>query len=355
MLMSEYDGIIDCVRALAHGGQPATDISKLLYEHNCFYLLSKIKTENEYTLRFKRESFLNQICIRERYATCQKIFKLFREKAIPYAVIKGTVLSQELYGGIHYRKSGDIDLLVSRNHIDEIKRIILENGFIQGRVTEKGLEPFTRRELLFQTTMSHQAAPFIKETGNPLCPYINVDINMDILWGESSRKADMDFVLKNTLPIPICGIAVPKLFCEMEFISLCLHHYKDMNSIYLLCGGSLKLSLFCDIYFYVIRCRPDIKTLKAICEQLDVSDYIYYCLYYTNQIFADDVLNPYLNALHTSKSDSILNVFGLAKDEIRTWDISFAERLFLLDFNQYFSMRLSAKDLEKIRINLELM
>jgi hypothetical protein len=36
-----------------------------------------------------------------------------------------------------------------------------------------------------------------------------------------------------------------------------LHHYRDMNSIYLLYSRGLKLSLFSDIYFYLQSAKPD--------------------------------------------------------------------------------------------------
>ena len=42
--------ILNAVRALAQGKQPAADISDILYEHGCFYLLSMLKAENRYTM-----------------------------------------------------------------------------------------------------------------------------------------------------------------------------------------------------------------------------------------------------------------------------------------------------------------
>lgn len=89
-------------------------------------------------------------------------------------------------------------------------------------------------------------------------------------------------------------------------LSLCLHHYKDMNSLYLLAQGSLKLNLFCDIYFYIKRCRSDISKLKVLCERLDVLDYAHYCVYYTGQIFDDPALSSYQTAMETETSKSIL-------------------------------------------------
>lgn len=44
----------------------------------------------------------------------------------------------------------------------------------------------------------------------------------------------MGLVLSATEPAEICGAPLRKLSCEMELIALCLHHYKDANSLFLL-------------------------------------------------------------------------------------------------------------------------
>ena len=346
-----YENIVNSIRLLTNNIQPELDITELLYRHNCTYLLTKIQAKNNDTDKLKTDIVLNQICIYERYYTCKDIFDLFENIKIPYAVIKGAVLSKTAYGNVSYRKSGDIDLLIKREDIDRVKQIMLDNGFIQGRIIDKEIKRFTRQELIFQTGMSHQTAPFLKKTNNPLCPYVNIDINTDILWGEIRIKTDMDFVLRNTEVASICHIQTLKLSSEMEFISLCLHHYKDMNSIYLLSQGSLKLSLFCDIYFYIKNTDLNLTQLQSICNHLCVSQYVYYCIFYTNLIFSDSVLNQYLSALKAEKAEGILNTFGLSDDEIREWEIGFFDRLFMDNINNYFNMHLSLKDLEKINTN----
>ena len=245
--MNEY---IKSIRALVNGEKSDLDISKLLYKHNCFYLLSKYCESDTVTNFRSYERVLNKISIDQRLKTCQGLFKSFAENNIPYAVVKGAVLSQAAYNDPYVRRSGDIDILIRRSDADLAKKLMYEYGFIQGRVTDSGVTPFSRKELLFQCAMSHQMAPFIKESLNKLCPYVNVDINLDLMWGESDVKADINFVLGYTQTTSIGGIEFTKLTPEMEFIALCLHHYKDMNSLYLLYTKGLTLGLFCDIYHY---------------------------------------------------------------------------------------------------------
>lgn len=124
-------------------------------------------------------SFLrfNSIAIGKRYAICKPLFQFLWENHIKFVVMKGAVLSQAAYGNFAIRKSSDIDLFVSRDCIDQVKKHLLDLGFVQGRVTAKGIVPFNRADLIFYTTQSHQLAPFVKRVGGSLLQYINCQWN----------------------------------------------------------------------------------------------------------------------------------------------------------------------------------
>ena len=238
--------IIESVRAAACGQVPRQDISALLYRHGCHSILLRF-ADPRLKQQLIVEKALNTVAVKERFKACKC---LFEQNDIQYAVIKGAILSYALYGDPFIRSSGDIDILIHRRDTDKTKALLKETGFVQGRATEHGIVPFSRREILFQSSMSHQTAPYVKQTGNRLCPYVNLDVNTDIMWGESEEKSDMDIVLNFTEKFELLGTHFYKFSPAMEFISLCLHHYKDMNSLYLLSKGSLRLGLFCDIYDY---------------------------------------------------------------------------------------------------------
>lgn len=340
--------LIEKIRALASGQKPAEDLSELLYRHRCFYWLSKAVHAQQAQDFVLEEKALNRIAVKERYKTCQP---LFESLSIPYAVIKGAVLSNVTYGDPFLRSSGDIDLLIRRKDADTVKDILHSLGFVQGRITDKGVLPFTRRELIFQATASHQTAPYIKQTENPLCPYVNVDVNTDLLWGEHEEKADMDSVLSYTEQTSLFDISLQKLTAEIEWISLCLHHYKDMNSLYLLTTGSLRLGLFCDLYYYLRNVRPSPKVIQSLCHELNVGRYVYVCLRHTQEIFDDPLLIPYLDALDCEKDLSLLNTFGLTEQERKAWNLTLLERLFHPDLPHYVESRLSRAEHEKIKIN----
>ena len=344
-----YENILENLQLIVAGEQPKKDISGILINHKCDYLLDKLGINSALN------KLLNKISVNERYRTCNDIFKQLEANGISYAVIKGAALSLSVYGNPYIRNSGDIDILINRKDIDAIGQIMRENGFIQGHVINNSIVPFTRREIIFQTSSSHQTAPYIKSTENKLCPNIMVDINTDIMWGESEIKSDMELVFQETCHTVINGITFKKLCTEMEFISLCLHHYKDTNSIYLLYERGLKLGHYCDIYFFVKNCNINLETLYTYSRKLNVCEYIYYCLYYTNLIFQDAEIKPYIDLFYSEKSVALIDKFGLSDKERQTWNIDFFTRLFDINMRNYLETVLSKELLNKIKINQMLM
>ena len=335
--------IVEGVRACARGEKADSEIIGILKTHKCYSLL---KPTNSSTDMLERA--VNISAVRERYRACEFFFK---NAEFPYAVVKGAVLSEAVCNDPFRRVSGDVDILINRRDADEAKRLLKESGFIQGRVTDGGIVPFSRKEILFYASASHQTAPYIKKTQNLLCPYVNVDVNMDILWGESEERADMGAVLSERKKCTLLGVDFYKLTPEMEFVALCLHHYKDMNSIYLLSLGGLSLGCLCDIYFYIRNVMPSAQRISELTARLNVGRYVYVCLKHTMEIFSDPILSPYIESLEHERNDILLNSFGLNDAERKQWDIPLAERIFHLDLPGYMRKFLTDVDLEKIQTN----
>ena len=325
-------------------------LKKILQHHKCLYVLSHLAGQ-------KRNAdfyiMMNESVQNFRYTFCRQIFKEL--SCIPYAIIKGAALSEKIYGKPYYRSSGDIDLLVSPNHIDHVTKILKQNGFIQGRVNNDRIEKYTREELLYHKLYTHQLASFEKKTDFLLCPFVNIDVNFDVLWGEADLKIDMEEYLLHTEKRIVFGVEVFGLSPVYEFIALCLHHYKDMNSIYLLAERGLCLNEFFDIYYYLINVKPDLDELSEITEYYHVKEYVYYCIFYTNEILRSPWLEEYLVKLETPKGISILECYGLNDAERNKWDIPFCERLFDKDFKDRFLKRLGETELQKIETNRQFM
>ena len=84
----------------------------------------------------------NSLIHRLKYRECSCIFESIN---FPYAVVKGAVLSQNIYGSAKYRSPGDIDILVSNQDFDKLNKILENNGFLQGFVKGSDIVPFDRK------------------------------------------------------------------------------------------------------------------------------------------------------------------------------------------------------------------
>lgn len=347
-----YSKIISQLRKLINGEiddiREDDSFRALLLAHGCNYLANKL-TPN-------KQQFIDALSIfevRERIKHVSPLLNLLQN--VPYAMIKGPVLSKRIYGSPFLRRSGDLDLLLRRQDLDEAKRILLQCGFVQGRVVDEQIVPFTRQELVYQNLQSHQTAPFVKATGNPLCPFVNLDLNTSVFWGEYHSADDADFVLRYTEEDTLLDIPVKRLKPEMEFLALCLHHYKDMNSIFLLAVKGLRLGLFCDLFYYLKNVAVDPDMLLILSEQLQATPYVYYCLWYTDQLFDATLLKPFVQKFVCAGGKALLDKYGLCDEERCIWNIDFSERLFSPSFRKKFYGSLNEKERSKIQTNLRYM
>ncbi len=351
-----YAETIDRIRRLAKGEDCCNDeLYALLSAHGCHYLISK---SQKYASRDKITIAINGIIQKKRYQFFKEVIEdlnLDDDHVIRYAHIKGAALSQRIYGSPVYRFSGDIDLLVSEKYSEIVKSILIKNGFVQGKLEKDKIIPYNRKELIFQKSFSHQLAAFIKATGDELCQFINIDVNLDIFWGESELKIDIDEFISNTEPFEIYDVKFNRLKTTWEFISLCMHHYKDMNSIFLIADRGFILSEYCDIYFYLINVSPSADELANIAKKYRVNDYVYYCIYYANEIFNDERLDVYLVKLKSESAHTLVDCYGLTETERRKWDTPFYERLLDGSFREKFYSALTNKERQKVLLNREFM
>lgn len=347
----EYKNILEEIRALMESPGVCTDsVFNLLYKHKCLYMLSRVTNNPE---RCVGCFTANQMIQEFRYNCCKKIFDNLYN--VPYAVIKGAVLSNSIYGKPFYRISGDIDILASRENAKIIAEILIENGFKQGRVVDEEIKPSSRKDIIYQQLYTHQMASFQKATRFLLSPFVTVDVNFDVTWGEERNKINVNDFLAHTESTAVYNVNVKKLSPIYEFISMCMHHYKDMNSIYLLYRNGFRLYEFFDIYYYLINRSIDPLSLKEVGIQFGIAQYVYYCIYYTYKLFPDNRLKVYLNTLFSSKGNELLNCFGLTEEERHVWKIPFLDRVFSNDFKEQFLKHLTNKDLRKIEVNTEYM
>ena len=152
----------------------------------------------------------------------------------------------------------------------------------------------------------------------------------------------------------IYGVKVNTLSPLKAMIQLILHHYKDMNSIFLLASRkSIKYNMFKDLY-YLLKNNLDTITLDElfiVSDAYEIIPYVFYVLFYTGQVFEDKILKQYIEAFRTPKGEALLNCYGLCDKERKEWKCDFQTRLEAKNLYDLIKDDLTDKDREKMGIN----
>ena len=275
------------------------------------------------------------------YKECFEVVKRFN---FPYAIIKGEALSLMAYGELGKRNSQDIDLLISPKYIGIAKVILNDNGFYY--IIKN------KYDKVLTISMSHQSPTYIKKTK---ISYIYLDLNHSIFWGEYAGKCvDIDTFLEDIIDTEIYGCNMKTLPPIKMLIQLILHHYKDMNSIFLLATRkSIKRSMFDDVYFLLKNNLEDIPLdkLYTLSKFYEIIPFVYYVLYHVGLFFQDETLREYISAFKTDEGERLLNCYGLNDNERREWKCRVTMRLETENLYDLIKDDLTAKDIEKIYMN----
>ena len=265
-----------------------------------------------------------------------------------YSILKGSVLSNYCYKNHFGRGIGDIDILINRNQIPLLEQSLINFGF----ETIYKSSDNSRFDKIFLLSSSHQLMPYTKRLKHSR---IKIDINFDIFWGEyEGKRIDINEFLSDTIEMDIYRVKVKTLPPLKAMIHLILHHYKDMNSIYLLATRkSIKYDMFKDVYYLWKNNQDDISLdkLYVISSEYEIIPYVFYVLYYTNEIFKDAKLENYVNSFRTQEGETLLNCYGLCDKERKEWKYDFQTRLEADNLYDLIKDDLTEKDKEKIKIN----
>ena len=291
----------------------------------------------------ERYEYKNTLC-KAQYLITKHMFK-----ELPmYAIIKGIPLSYLAYSNFNGRNYSDIDILISRENVRYCEKILFKYGYIdlQGDILKK------RQNKILCLSCSHQLPTFYKKIYDD---FLYFDLNFDVFWGEyEGKRIDIEEFLSDTIEMEIYGVKVKTLPPIKAMIQLILHHYKDMNSIFLLATRkSIKYDMFKDI-FYLLKNNLDtiqLDNLYAMSAKYEIIPYVFYVLYYTGQVFDDEILKQYMEAFRTPEGEALLNCYGLCAKERKEWKCDFKTRLDADNLYDLIKDDLTEKDHEKIAIN----
>lgn len=281
-----------------------------------------------------------QLQYREIHKLISDISDLF-----PYVIIKGIPLSFMAYNDCFKRRIGDVDFLIAKEDISAFDSILKRNKFV--------CEYSSREDKLIAMLYSHQTRPYVKET--PICKTY-IDVNYDVFWGEySGKKIDIKNFISQPVKINIMGYSINTLSPIKMLIVLVLHHYKEMNSLYhLVIHNTIRKEMFFDVYSIINRNSDSIinvETLACICDYYEIKPYAYYILYYTYQLFPNDMLKKIVESLYCEEGKSLLPCYGLNEKERKEWQCDFCTRINATDIKSLIANQLTDEDLNKIERN----
>ena len=325
------------------------DEEKIEYflNQNCLFIAEKICDSKSELKKIAALKNINKCIANNRLAALKPVFCELQKKDIAYAVIKGDILSIQIYGQIGYRRSTDIDILIEPSAISEVKKILYNSGF---STIGSSADSQQRKKEIFWTLNTHQIIPFHKVVNKQL---VNVDINFDVYWGQSDTNCDMAYILNRTNDLEINGVNIRVLDKEMSFLTMCLHHFKDVSSTYLISQGSYKISHFLDIFMFVYLHHHefDVQKLKRYINDLKAEKYVCWCMQVTSLVFESDVLEELLRVLNYPIG-AVDDSYGLLETHRKKWCIPLNERIFSNNWIEKFVDSLDVQEKREIDNNL---
>ena len=280
-----------------------------------------------------------------KYLTLAPVFEELNLHGFSYANIKGEVLSLYAFEQYGQRSYGDIDILVSRKNLRKFEDILMKYGYTSPTKT--------REEKILMLSASHQTAAWSKVI-NCKCKSV-VDVNFDLFWGEyGGHRIDIDQFLLDTIEMEIYGMRIKTLSPLKAMVQIILHHYKEMNSIYHIAEHDcIRYSMFRDVYFLWKNNDGMISldNLYALSLEYEIIPYVFYILYFTNEIFNDYELSRYIAAFRTPEGISLLDCYGLTEHERKLWKVDFQTRLETKNLYDLIKNDLTELDLEKLERN----
>lgn len=181
--------------------------------------------------------------------------KCFSKADFPYAFLKGSYLSLNLYPrGL--RTSNDYDILIAQNDIHNCEEILRKNGFTQGKYIESRdvIIPATRAEIINSRMMRGETVPFVKAVKQPARGVLEVDINFSLDYKAKNESSPVANMLKATRPLQKNRCSLQTLGEEDFLIHICMHLYKEASVFdWVRMGRDLSLYKFTDIYAFLLK------------------------------------------------------------------------------------------------------
>lgn len=156
----------------------------------------------------------------------QYLSNLLENVDFKYALLKGAFLSTIVYD-FGLRNSNDIDIFIESKDVSKVQDLLIDNGFIQGRLDENNnIVPATRKEIVLSKMNFGETVPLLKLVdGKPF----QIDINFSLDFKPDNRYIVPE-MLQNVILVEKTNLIFHTLNIFDFIIQLCCHLYKEATT-----------------------------------------------------------------------------------------------------------------------------
>ena len=203
-----------------------------------------------------------------------QILNDFKEHSIKAIPIKGPALAQRLFGNLHSRKSGDLDILIHPKDISQAEMLLKNKGYTRIYPSEGSS---SKKEDLFRKHAHH-----FHYRNNP--KKIAVELHWKLVRTPKRIPLSFDEMWKNRESVLIGGIKVPTLSKEHTFLYLCEHGSKH---------GFSRLFWLCDIAEFIHQNpQENWESIIQKARRLNICSHTVQAVYVSNRVFQTPLPEP---------------------------------------------------------------
>ena len=213
-----------------------------------------------------------------------KLCELMQSADFSFALLKGAYLITQVYE-TGDRTSNDVDILINEKDVGKCRKILNDNGFIQGWVENGKVIEASRNDIVMAKMNFGETIPFIKKTENG---FINIDVNFSLGYKPMEDDSIITEMLQRTVTYPYKATKLITLEDKDFIIHLCLHLYKEATtSEWVFRRKDLNLYKFNDIYILLTK-KGSTEMYKKLAERIThygVEKECYFALFHTRVIY----------------------------------------------------------------------
>jgi hypothetical protein len=163
----------------------------------------------------KREAVANTQTVLHLVGKQLKLYRLFKDRDIRVAVLKGSALAQSAYRDISLRQAGDIDVLISRADFARAKTLLESLGY--------QMTPSLTAAQLSSHLATNCEIQFVRDDW-----FTVVDLHWALAPKNFVFKLDTDELLSRLQPVTIAATKIETLATEDLIVYLSMHGAKHL-------------------------------------------------------------------------------------------------------------------------------